>query len=320
MVQEFWLADLERICVRGRVTSVSTRMRLPQLLQHRHRWHVFVGVPLLLCVLVISGCSTRFLYNRLDTLASWYFESLVSLNDGQRSELRAWLERTLAWHRQSELTRYAEFVHDIAETVDQPATPEVHESLRVRFQGLLDSLISKTAPEASELLIHLSPHQVDELLANLAKKSAESLEESAEAVADNEWRPKQTKDLLKQLKKWTGATTPQQKQLIEATVARLEPTYEDWADSQQLWRDALRAALLQQRSSEGAISHEDVLNLLADPDQKWTAAYSAKVKRNRDLYQQLLMELDASLTREQRQHLRVELDKMANMLARLAKG
>ena len=64
--------------------------------RHRRAWQRLIGVPLLLCALVTTGCTTAFFYNRLDTFAGWYFESLVSLNDVQRTELRGWLERTLA--------------------------------------------------------------------------------------------------------------------------------------------------------------------------------------------------------------------------------
>lgn len=297
-------------------------MHLRQMFKHRRTWHVLVGAPLLACVLLVSGCSTRFIYNRLDTLAVWYFESLVSLNDGQRTELRAWLERTLAWHRRSELNRYADFVKDVSATLAAPSAPETHESLRVRFQGLIDSLMSKTAPEASELLLHLTPKQVDELIANLEKQTRESTEESAEAIAENEWRPRQTKDFLKQMKRWAGSVTPQQKELIAATVAELEPTHEDWAESQRAWREALREALSQSSAAPRANADDRdpprVRALLADPDRQWTQAYSEKVTRNRGRYQKLLMSLDTSLTVKQREHLRNELDRLAETLSRLA--
>jgi hypothetical protein len=294
-------------------------MRLQQLVEHRRTWRVLIGAPLLACLLVVSGCSARFFYNRLDTFASWYFESLVSLNDAQRSELRTWLESTLAWHRKSELTRYAEFIADISSTAAQPSSHDTYEALRLRFEGLMNNLVAKTAPEAAELLLRLSPQQVDELLANLEEKSRRSAKENAEAVAKNTWRPKQTKGFIKQFKRWTGAVTPQQKEMIAATIAQLEPTYEDWAESQRAWREALRQALLHRPSGEDDTVSPRLLSLLEDPDQQWTPAYSAKVARNRERYQQLLIDLDASLSAAQRAHLRKELDALATTLTRLAK-
>lgn len=294
-------------------------MRLRQSFKHRRSWQILVGAPLLVCVLLISGCTTRFFYNRLDTFAVWYFEGLVSLNDGQRTQLRAWLERTLAWHRESELARYAEFVQDVSATLAKPVPPEIHESIRNRFQGLLDNLISKTAPEASQLLLHLTPQQVDELLANLEKKTREGTEEGAEAVAENEWRPQQTKDFIKQLKRWAGSATPEQKQLIAATMAQLEPTYEEWEESQRAWREALRSALLNPSATEDDVGATRVLALLENADEQWTPAYATKVARNRERYEQLIVAIEGTLTQAQRDHLRRELDELATTLARLAR-
>jgi hypothetical protein len=288
--------------------------------QHRRTWQRLIGVPLLLCALVTTGCTTAFFYNRLDTFAGWYFESLVSLNDVQRTELRGWLERTLAWHRRSELSRYATFVSDMSATVEKPGTQESYDEARLRFQGLIDDLIQKTAPEASELLTHLSPAQIDELLDNLAEKARESTEESAEAVADDEWRPEQVKSIARQVKRWTGSITPQQKQLIAVHIAEIEPTYAEWAESQEAWRDALRGALLAPSLEETDDTSDRVLGLLEDPNRHWTDAYSAKVTRNRGRYQQMLMELDASLSAQQREHLKSQLLKLSRQLTRLAQS
>ena len=292
---------------------------LRQTSQHRRTWQRLIGAPLLLCALLMTGCTTAFFYNRLDTFAGWYFESLVSLDDVQRDELRGWLERTLAWHRRSELTRYASFVSDMSASVEKPGTQESYDELRLRFQGLIDDLIQKTAPEASELLTHLSSAQVEELLDNLAEKSRESTEESAESVAENEWKPDQVKSISKQVKRWTGSVTPQQKSIIATHIAEIEPTYLEWAESQEAWRDALRDALLAAPVDESADASERVLGLLEDPNRQWTQTYSAKVERNRARYQQMLMELDATLSTAQRQHAQGELRKLSHQLTRLSK-
>jgi len=291
---------------------------LRRFFQHRLRWHVLVGAPLILCALLTAGCSTGFVYNRLDTFASWYFESLVSLNDGQRTELRQWLSKTLAWHRRSELTRYASFLDEVYANAERPGDAQRYDTMRERFQTLLNSLIEKTAPEASELLLNLSPEQVDELLENLAEKTRERTKEGTKAVAANEWRPDQVKDISKQMKRWTGAVTSEQKQIIVEHVAQLEPTFADWAESQKSWREALRDALLAKEASKSDLVSPRVLQLLEDPDQQWTSAYAAKVERNRLHYQNMLLKLDASLTAKQRDHLRHEVLNLSQQLTRLA--
>ena len=272
----------------------------------------------LLLPLLFTGCATSFVYNRLDTLASWYFEDLVSLDDDQRHELRGWLERTLHWHRQSELRQYSQFVREVSQQVSAPGNRASYEQLRARFDVFVKNLADKTAPEASRLLLTLSPAQTDEMMKSLAEKARERKEKHAKAVAADKWRPEQRKEISEQFKRWTGEISDRQGQLIADTVNELEPTYLDWAASQQAWRDALRNALA--ASGPAATTQHDVAELLSDPPRQWTDAYAQKIARNRNRYLNMLAALDASLSPAQRTHLRAELGKLAGQLDKLAEG
>lgn len=291
-----------------------------QTLHHRRAWRALLGAPLLVVVLLVTGCTSRFIYNRLDTLASWYFEGLVSLNDVQRTELRSWLESTLAWHRQSELKRYAAFINDLTVTAERPGTHEDYDAFSRRFEGLITDLIAKTAPEASHLLLTLSPKQVDQLMDNLAEKTREGAQEGADALEDHEWHAAQVKTVTRQVKRWTGQLTDEQKRIVAAHMNDLEPTFVDWEKSQQVWQGELRTALLSPEMRSEEAPSPRILELLKDPGQSWTPEYSAKVARNRERYLSMFSALDASLTTQQRDHLRVELTKLSQQLHRLAKN
>jgi hypothetical protein len=266
--------------------------------------------------LLLTGCAAEFFYNRLDTLASWYFEDLVSLNDDQSHELRDWLERTLAWHRQSELRRYASFLRELAQEVAAPGDRAAYERLRMRFEGYVGDLANKTAPEAARLLLSLSAAQSDELLNNLARKTEERTAKSAKAVATNKWQREQRDDFTRQLKRWTGAVSDQQEQIIATGVRELDPTYLDWAASQQAWREALRSALAEDHSA----AQERVLALLREPYAHWTEPYAQKIARNRGHYLNMLAAIDATLSPVQRNRLRDEILKLAGQLEKLAQG
>jgi hypothetical protein len=230
--------------------------------------------------LLMTACATEFFYNRLDTLASWYFEDLTSLNDDQRHELRGWLERTLAWHRQSELGRYAKFVEEISQAAATPGDRATYEQLRRRFEGYVEDLADKTAPDAARLLLGLSSAQANELLDNLASKARARTAKSAKAVASNKWQREQHEDLSRQLKRWTGSISEPQQQIIAAGVRELEPTYLDWAASQQAWREALRSALAEDHSDVG--TQQRISALLRKPSAHWTEPYAQKIAHNRD--------------------------------------
>jgi hypothetical protein len=269
-------------------------------------------------VLLCTGCASGFFYNRLDTLASWYFEDLVSLTDDQRHELRDWLEHTLNWHRHSELHGYAQFVRDISEEVATPGNRASYEKQRERFDGLVEKLVDKTTPEAARLLLSLSMPQTDEMLASLAEKSRKRKEKNIKLVANDKWQDEQEEDIVTQFKRWTGSVSERQKQIVAQGVAQLEPTYLDWAASQEQWRSALRTALAGNHAE--AATQQRVQSLLGEPQRQWTQGYAQKIARNRDRYLNMLASLDASLSPAQRTHLRDELRKLAGQFDKLAEG
>jgi hypothetical protein len=271
------------------------------------------AIVLVLLALSVSGC-TRLIYNRLDTLAGWYLESLVSLDEQQRGDLRAYLDETLEWHRQSELTRYAQFLRELAAESAQPGSRAGYERVEERIESFSSAMVDRAAPQAASLLLSLTPEQVEELNASLEEKSVERNAAAQEAIAEGTWPQRQNKNTQKQVKRWTGTVTSEQKQLIQTSVATLEPSNSDWLESLQQWRAALRSAL----SSESRdVAQQRVLELLRAPDSEWTTEYRAKSERNRLRFLDLMESLDHSLTAAQRSHLQRELTQLAQQLESL---
>lgn len=260
--------------------------------------------------LIVTGCTGNFIYNRLDTLASWYLGSLVSLDGGQRSQLQDWLTQTLAWHRQSELSRYSQFLRDLSGEFSEPGTLADYAQKQQRFEAFWGDLAARISPDATRLLMSLSPAQVDELIGNMAQKSRDRAEDNADA---DDWRRDQTRGLTRQVKRWTGSVSGQQKQLIAAAVAQLEPTQAQWLASQYNWQEALHQSLRDAAST-------CVQDLLMKPQIQWTEQYSQTESRNRQRYLELVASLDAELTLQQRARLRAELLKLAQQLDDIAQA
>jgi hypothetical protein len=271
----------------------------------------------LLCVLLLvaatSGCA-KLVYNRLDTLAAWYVGNLVSLDDQQRSNLRAWLAQTLEWHRESELGRYARFLRDLSADVAQPSSRAAYQRVLDQVEGFASDFSAQTAPQAARLLMELSPAQVEEFLANLEEKSNERTADSREAIRDGTWQTKQVKNVQRQVKRWTGTITEEQKLLVKEMSQHIQPTTLEWLDSQRQWRTALRDAF-----SNRDTAQERILQLLREPDTQWTAQYKTKEASNREQVLSLVTALDASLTQAQRQRMQRELTTLAERLEVLTK-
>jgi flagellar biosynthesis chaperone FliJ len=260
---------------------------------------------------IATGC-TKLLYNRLDTLAGWYLGSLVSLDPEQKRDLRAWLTRTLDWHRASELGRYAEFLHGLTNQIAAPGDRASYERVEKQIEAFGDAVVAQATPEAARMLLKLSDAQLDELDRNLDERSVERAEEDQKAIDKGAWRMERARDLRRQLKRWTGTVTDGQKALIEQAAAQFEPTSSDWLESQRQWRRLLIEALRARPATPA--TEERVLQLLRRPDAHWTHGYTAKSERNREHSFMLLESLDASLTPAQREHLRRELAELAEQL------
>lgn len=270
---------------------------------------------MLALALGVSAC-TNFFYNRLDTLAAWYIQDLVSLDAEQRNDLNSWLQNTLQWHRSSELGRYVKFLRELAGSAAEPGNATTYRAIESQVEEFGARLMQQTAPDAARLLMNLTPAQLSEFEANLAEKSRERSEEYLEALADGKWHEKRAKDIQKQLKRWTGSVTREQQQLIARQSERFDSTTPDWLESQSRWRQAMFGAL-QERFTAGqspAALEERILALLRTPESQWTQAYQAKAKENREQSLAVMAAIDASLTPAQRTHLQRELTELANQL------
>lgn len=270
---------------------------------------------LLALTATLAGC-TNFFYNRLDTLASWYIQDLVSLDDSQRNELHVWLNETLQWHRRSELVRYAKFLRELVTTAERPGNTATYKGIEAQVEGFGSRLVEQATPDAARLLTSLTPEQLDELEKNLTEKARERNEKSLKAQAEGKWHEKRAKDVEKQLKRWTGSVTKEQRQLIAQLSTQFQSTTTDWLESQERWRHAMFSAL-RARFTAGqspAEVEERILALLRTPDTQWTRAYQAKATQNREQSLTVLGAIDASLTAPQRAYLQRELTQLAEQL------
>jgi Family of unknown function (DUF6279) len=265
----------------------------------------------LLLVTIAAGCA-KLVYNRLDTLAAWYVGTLVSLDDRQSSDLRTWLAQTLEWHRESELGRYATFLRELSTEVARPSDRAAYQRMFGQVEGFVTDFTEQTAPQATRLLLELTPAQVEEFLDNLEERSHERAADSLQEIRNGSWQTKRIKETQRQVKRWTGTVTEEQKLLLREMSQQIQPTTQEWLESQQHWRTALRDAFSNRGTAE-----ERILQLLREPDSQWTAQYKMKEASNREQVLSMVIALDASLTQAQRRHMQHELNNLAERLEAL---
>ena len=67
---------------------------------------------------MLSGCVVRVVYNQLDWLALWYVEDYFDLDPAQEEQAKEMIGRTISWHRETQLPRYASLMRTVLGGID----------------------------------------------------------------------------------------------------------------------------------------------------------------------------------------------------------
>lgn len=271
------------------------------------------------CVLLVLlvGCGASLIYPRLDTVVAFYFQDLVSLDDAQSEQLSRTLSANLAWHRQSELRKYADFLRDLSGSLEQGV--EGAEWLRASRQTeqYWRDIFVQAAPGYVAVARTLTDAQVAELLRNLEQKDQDTWREFSRRTPQ-ERRARREKSVTRAIERFTGALTTEQHALVRDYAGSARSFMPEWRENRRIWRDALAAALADRGS--GARFEQRMTQLIARPDDLWTPQYRSDIDASRAALVSLLADIDATLTGKQRGHARRELLALADEIQGLARG
>ena len=270
------------------------------------RWRL--GLAGVLAALLLGGCVIRVVYEQLDWLALWYVEDYFDLDPAQERLARDIIGRTLRWHREEHLPRYAALTRTVLGTVGTPVQPPFVAERYAESVVLWDELAARLVPDAATLLRSLTDEQVDELFVNLAREN-EDLADDFSGSTRLERRRKQDKAILKAIRRFTGPLTAAQETMIRARTARFHDLSDDWLGRRETWQREFRR-LLDVRATDPEFEAR-LGALMLTPEQFDSPDYRRKVAENRqaafDLVAAVLNSLDAS----QLKHLRDRLSTWA---------
>jgi len=255
----------------------------------------------LLAVLLLSGlagCGASLVYPRLDSLVGLYVRGLVSLDGSQSASLARTLERNLDWHRSEELERYEAFLQGLASQVRAGLTRASLEDAAQQAEVYWRRIFEQAAPGYTALAATLSDRQVRELLESLQQADEKTWREYSGRTSEDRYAQRE-KSLRKNIERMTGPLNPQQRQLIHDYAWTARPFMFEWRENRRLWREEL-AATLRVRSGPRAAFAERMRVLVAEPDRLWTAEYRKAIDASRSDLLDLVVQLDALLTPQQR--------------------
>lgn len=270
---------------------------------------------LLAVVALLAACGAlKMTYNRLDWIAAWQVGRFVDLEPPQRDLFDDGFREFWRWHRGTQLTLYVRDIRELAANLDRPLTaPRVEEWLG-RSQEHLARTLQELVPDTARVLRSFDDAQVAELVDNLAERRRERAEESGNMTTE-ELREDAEERMVRNLKKWTGTLTREQKQRIRRWAAERAYAGSVWQQYQEAWASAF-TELLAHRHEAGFEAK------LAAIFGEARVPYSEDMRKvqahNRHAWIAVMADLSAMLTPDQRKHVQAKLRELAADLEELS--
>lgn len=269
-------------------------------------------------LLSLAGCSSNFVYERIDWLVVWRVGKYVSLTSEQKESLQADVQAHLEYVRVYQMPLAADLLTRTAREVEAgQVTPEMIDARYREMLAELDNFMLGIVPMAMDFLRSLDEEQVAELFENLEEINQEMYEEYSGRTSE-EREKNRNKSAIKSTQEWTGRLSKEQKQLLTDALARMEDSSEQWIEYQREWQRRFRT-LIETRPPEDEY-REELTQLFVYPRNFHSDEYRRQVDANRKIFNEAFAELLTGLTDKQRKRMVGELDDWAEVITKLSQN
>jgi hypothetical protein len=270
------------------------------------------GIFLVLLLALLQGCSvSRTAYNHADVFLAWQANHYLDLEGEQVEELDRRLNAYHAWHRRQALPQYARLGEEAAWRLQRGLKREDLEWSYDAVQAQIREALGQAAGESAAMLDRLSPAQISHLEQRLAEDNRKFARERMQGTMEQRHQ-RRIKRNVERLEEWYGSLNEAQEERVRRYSARA-PFYAELQDRDRKRRQAEFVGMLRAREAG---------TRLKAWAQGWDAGrapeYAAAVRATRAEYMDLLLDLDRSLSPEQREHVVGRLKRFAGLFDSLA--
>jgi flagellar biosynthesis chaperone FliJ len=268
-------------------------------------------IALLLVILLLAGCTSAFVYNRLDWLIPWYVDGYMDITRDQRQMLRQQLAPTLDWHREEELARYIDILDHIETGIEGSVDAAW---VRARIDEMLDAAqrVEKSMLSvALEFGEDISDEQVQEFIDSLWEEQKEYEEEFTER-SDEEYASDDYDNIAEFLQRFLGRLTPEQKSVLREASQSLQRFDQAWMEDRRQWLQNLEPLLAREDGWQ-----EAVMDLYRARKQNRAPAYTESYEHNLAIISEAVAEVVGMMNERQKQHAADEIDGLRDKLNKL---
>ena len=282
-------------------------------------------------VTLVTACSFKTVYNRLDYLIPKYVEGVVTLDDVLEERLEGRTQVLLDWHRNTQLKQYAGWLQSLQQDFGVQLTEEQLEQHISEMEGFWLSLLDRVNDEMAYLLPMLDQAQREELFLYLDDSNEEFSEEFIElheqaliAAFEPILRDEQARiddyaeRMIDVYEDWVGELTDEQAGSVEQAAAELISTAGLRLQRRLDWQQGIRQILA------SADSHYDKSQrlrvFLAGFEQDEDGPIRQASDINRQVIIRLTVQIAHSLTNEQKEFFISRTDDYIRMFTELAEN
>ncbi len=146
---------------------------MPCLLPCRQLRQIIGLATLLVAGSVFTGCSlVRLAYDQAHQLLFWRIDSYVDVNGDQAPQLLDAIDRWFTWHRRTQLPAYAVLLARAQREIVEPTTPAALCAWAAEAEQRLGLALEEAVLPAAELILTLTPEQIQHVERRMAKGEA----------------------------------------------------------------------------------------------------------------------------------------------------
>jgi len=193
-------------------------------------------------ILLVSACSLKTIYNRLDSLIPSYVEGMVSLDDVLEEKLEQRASVLVSWHRNTQLSQYADLLRIFQKDIESPLNEESVLQHIASIQLFWQSLELKLNQEMAQLLPLLNSAQQEELFESIEEKNEDYYDEYVD-LYKSERIDQYIETTTETYENWLGYLSEEQERIIEKAAAELTSSASLRLDQRRLWQRSIQDIL-----------------------------------------------------------------------------
>jgi hypothetical protein len=181
---------------------------------------------------LISGCNKiRLGYEYGDWLVMFSIKGSIDPDRAQLEILKQDVEDYFLWNRRAMLPRYADFLQGAVEGLRAGANPDQYDSAYRKYRRLYRETLVPVVDKAQNLLLSLSPGQIDAYAKRLKKKN-DKLRKDFRAPME-ELRERRYRKTLAGIEDWTGRLGSEQRSRVREMSLALPWNGGHWLDNRE---------------------------------------------------------------------------------------